>query len=94
VGNAAIRPRATPHASLAGLLPELVLLDLAALVLGEHADRVDLHVLAGLLPLLQRHSRLIGGVLVGEEREHQLLRIPAHVSLRFRGVTASSLVMP
>src|SRR5664279_2215231 len=42
---------ADAHPSLAGALAELVLLDLAVVVLDEHADGVDLHVLGGLLPV-------------------------------------------
>jgi hypothetical protein len=49
------------------------------IVVGEHADAVDFHVLGGLLPVLQRLGRLVGGVLGVKEREHQLLLVPAAV---------------
>ncbi|MEV6575614.1 hypothetical protein [Streptomyces sp. NPDC051577] len=66
-------------------LPELVFRDPAVAVLDEHADTVDLHVVGGVVPVLEHLRRLVGEVLVGkvlvgkvlvgEEREDQLLLV-------------------
>ena len=57
---------------------EFVGLDLALLILDQHADRAELNLLARLVPLLDRLDRSIGGGLIGIEGEHQLFL--SHVS--------------
>ena len=65
-------------------LAELVGLDLALVVEGEDADRIELDVVVRLVPRLQRFDRIVGGRLVVEEcQDHclachvQTLRFPA-----------------
>ena len=54
-------------------LAELVGLDLALVVEGEDADRVECDVAVALVPGLQRLDGIVGGRLVLEEREDDCL---------------------
>jgi len=69
-------PGALAHAPLA----ELVGLDLALVVQDEDTDGVQLDVIVGLVPGLQRRDRGVGGCLVLEHRQYELLLTRARSS--------------